>query len=73
MESRPTIPLCSNGPRRITYTASQAAAENGTFAVNHRIPAIVRPANREEVQQCLRIANCRHAPVYPVSFGARQN
>jgi len=44
-------------------------AETGTFATGHRIPAIVRPGSRQEVQECLRIANRSGTPVYPISSG----
>lgn len=53
----------------ITEAAPLRAAETTTFAVSHRIPAIVRPANREEVQECLRIATTWEVPVYPISTG----
>jgi 4-cresol dehydrogenase (hydroxylating) len=52
-----------------TSTAQLIAAETGTFATGHRIPAIVRPANRTEVQECMRIANRWNVPVYPISSG----
>ncbi len=44
-------------------------AETATFFTSQRISAIVRPANREEVQECLRIANRRGTPLYPISSG----
>ena len=44
-------------------------AETATFATNRRIPAIVLPANREQVQECVRIANRRRVPLYPISSG----
>jgi 4-cresol dehydrogenase (hydroxylating) len=53
----------------ITAVAPLRAAETGTFATRHRIPAIVRPANRSEVQECLRVANRTGVPVYPISSG----
>jgi 4-cresol dehydrogenase (hydroxylating) len=53
----------------IVDSASLRSAETGTFPTTHRIPAIVRPANREQVQACVRIANRRGLPVYPVSSG----
>ena len=40
-----------------------------TFATCQRIPAIIRPANRAQVQECLRIANHYKTPVYPISRG----
>ena len=58
------------GPANVTTgLAELRAAETGTFATSNRIPAIVRPANREEVQECLRIANRHDIPVYPISSG----
>jgi 4-cresol dehydrogenase (hydroxylating) len=53
----------------VTGAVPLRAAETGTFATGHRIPAIVRPANRAEVQECLRIANRWQMPVYPISGG----
>src|SRR5512146_297653 len=45
------------------------AGERATFATSHRIPAILRPADRPEVQACVRIANRLGVPLYPVSRG----
>ena len=53
----------------ITSNDLLRAAETCTFATRNRIPAIVRPSSREEVQECLRIANRTGVPVYPVSSG----
>ncbi|HWB86064.1 MAG TPA: FAD-binding oxidoreductase [Bryobacteraceae bacterium] len=53
----------------VTDPAELAAAETGTFATRQHIPAIVRPGSREEVQDCLRVANLFRIPVYPVSGG----
>jgi len=44
-------------------------AETATFATTQTVPAIVRPADRDELQQCMRIANQFRIPVYPVSSG----
>src|SRR5580704_1576384 len=58
------------GPENVVTEAPRLrAAETGTFASTHRIPAIVRPASRHEVQQCLRVANRYDTPVYPISSG----
>jgi 4-cresol dehydrogenase (hydroxylating) len=46
-----------------------SAAETATFATHQSIPFILRPANREQVQECLRIANRLGVPLYPVSSG----
>lgn len=53
----------------ISEEAALRAAETATFATTHRIPAILRPANRQDVQELLRIANRWRVPVYPVSSG----
>jgi 4-cresol dehydrogenase (hydroxylating) flavoprotein subunit len=45
------------------------AASTATFATASRVTAIVRPANREEVQESLRIANRHRIPIYPISSG----
>ena len=47
----------------------RAVAETSTFATTQRIPAILHPASREEVQDCLRIANDFLVPLYPISCG----
>ncbi len=45
------------------------AVETTTFFTEQRVPAILRPASREEVQHCLRIATRFEVPVYPRSSG----
>jgi 4-cresol dehydrogenase (hydroxylating) len=58
------------GPENLITREEQLhAAARATFPVNLRIPAILRPATREEVQQSLRIASKFGVPVYPVSSG----
>ncbi|MEI9976281.1 MAG: FAD-binding oxidoreductase [Ignavibacteriota bacterium] len=58
------------GPENVvTEIPALQAAETGTFASPYRVPAIIRPANRKEVQECLRIANRYGTPVYPISSG----
>jgi 4-cresol dehydrogenase (hydroxylating) flavoprotein subunit len=58
------------GPENVIVDdARLSQAETATFATTARIPAIVRPANREEVQHCVRIANRRHVSLYPISTG----
>lgn len=44
-------------------------AGTATFASDRAIPVILRPANREEVQSCVRIANRHHIALYPISTG----
>jgi 4-cresol dehydrogenase (hydroxylating) len=53
----------------ITERSALRSAETGTFASRHRIPGILRPGTREEVQECIRIANRFRTPVYPISSG----
>ena len=40
-----------------------------TFQTSQKVTAILRPATREEVQHCVRIANKYNAPVYVISSG----
>jgi 4-cresol dehydrogenase (hydroxylating) len=49
--------------------ATRAAAATATFATTQRVPAVVRPGDRAEVQACLRVAQRRRVPMYPVSRG----
>jgi 4-cresol dehydrogenase (hydroxylating) len=44
-------------------------AATATFRSDQRIPAIVYPETRQELQDCLRIAAENRVPVYPVSTG----
>lgn len=53
----------------ITDARELRAAETGTYATGHGIPAIVRPANRAQVQECMRVAYRCRVPVYPISSG----
>ena len=53
----------------VTKGSGVLEAEATTFATNQRVPAILYPATREQVQQCLRIAGRYQVPVYPVSTG----
>ena len=53
----------------ITDATARRAAETSTFITHYKIPGILRPANRPEVQECVRIANRFQVPVYPVSSG----
>ncbi len=56
-------------PFVITEQQVLNAAAQATFSTSQRIPTILRPANREEIRECLRIANQFGAPLYPVSSG----
>jgi len=53
----------------VTDPAALASVTTATFATRAGVPAVVRPASREEVQACLRVANRFRVPVYPTSRG----
>lgn len=42
-------------------------AQTTTYATEQIIPAILRPRRREQLQECLRIANRFDLAVYPIS------
>jgi 4-cresol dehydrogenase (hydroxylating) len=44
-------------------------AESATFSTSQRIVAIVRPANVEQVQACVKVANEYRTPIYSISRG----
>jgi 4-cresol dehydrogenase (hydroxylating) len=43
--------------------------ETATFATSVRVPLVVRPADRAQVQDCLRVAHRHQVPIYPISTG----
>jgi len=45
------------------------SCSTATFATSQRVPAVIRPESREQVQQCLRVATRFGIKVYPVSTG----
>ncbi len=53
----------------ITEPSELKAAETATFGTSQQVPVILRPETRQQVQDCLRIANLHNVPVYPVSSG----
>ena len=53
----------------ISDPAQLAAVETTTFFTDQKVTAILRPASREQVQACLRIATRFQVPVYPRSSG----
>ncbi|HEY4361364.1 MAG TPA: FAD-binding oxidoreductase [Bryobacteraceae bacterium] len=53
----------------ITEASRLQAASTATFAIDRHVPAILRPADREQVQRLLCIASRFRIPVYPVSSG----
>jgi 4-cresol dehydrogenase (hydroxylating) flavoprotein subunit len=44
-------------------------AEVATFKTEHKVQLILRPADKNEVQECLKIANQHKIHVYPISTG----
>src|ERR671917_1402587 len=58
------------GPEHVlTDPAALSAAGTATFATANRVPAIIRPGNRQEVRACVGLANEQRTPIYPVSTG----
>jgi 4-cresol dehydrogenase (hydroxylating) len=58
------------GPEHVvTEERELRAAEKATYATGHRIPAIVRPADCAQVQECMRAAYRGGIAVYPISTG----
>lgn len=53
----------------IADEASIKAVQTATFATTVRVPAIIQPSDRTQVQQCLKIANQYQTPIYPISTG----
>jgi len=53
----------------ITAADARGEVEAATFLTTQTIPAIIRPGNRDELQECLRIANRFRIQVYPISGG----
>ncbi len=53
----------------VTEPTALSFAETATFKTTQRVLAIIQPGNREQVQQCVRIASVHRIPVYPVSTG----
>lgn len=53
----------------VTRPDALAAAETATFATRARIPAILRPADRDEVRACVRLAGELGCALYPISRG----
>jgi 4-cresol dehydrogenase (hydroxylating) len=53
----------------VTEPAARRSAQRATFRTSQRVPALLRPASRAEVQACLRIAQRFRVPIHPVSCG----
>ena len=48
---------------------SVSDAATGTFVTSAQVPAILKPDNQQQVQQCIRIANRYSIALYPISTG----
>ena len=58
------------GPSQVSVEPSATrSASTATFATSADVMAILRPGTREDVQQCVRIANEFRVPLYPISTG----
>jgi 4-cresol dehydrogenase (hydroxylating) len=55
--------------RNFVETSEQALQISATFETWQRVPAILRPADVRELQECVRIANRFRVPLYPISSG----
>ena len=53
----------------ITSSEATTSASTATFGTSQRVPALLRPASRSELQACLAIARRFSIAVYPVSSG----
>jgi 4-cresol dehydrogenase (hydroxylating) len=49
--------------------ATTSAAATATYQTDVEVPVVLRPGSRDEVRDCMRIANRFGTPVYPVSGG----
>jgi len=53
----------------IADNARLRAAQTATFGTTQTVPAILRPENRDQVRECLKIAARYRTPVYALSSG----
>jgi 4-cresol dehydrogenase (hydroxylating) len=53
----------------ITEEEQLTRAGTATFAIRRKVPAILLPSNRAQVQECLRVANRFRVPLYPIGSG----
>ncbi len=53
----------------ITDSGTISYYQNTTFQTYNSVIAILKPKNREQVQECVRIANQYKIPLYPISKG----
>lgn len=60
---------CLGAEHVVTRDSELKEAETATFATTQRIPMILRPGDRSQVQECLVIAGRFGVPLYPISSG----
>lgn len=60
---------CLSAKRVLTASDLLAQVQRATFETKQSVVAILYPQTVEEVQECVRIANTFHAPLYPISTG----
>jgi 4-cresol dehydrogenase (hydroxylating) len=60
---------CLSSQHILTELIQLQKCQTATFINTSQIIAILRPANTEQIQECLEIANQYHIPVYPISRG----
>jgi 4-cresol dehydrogenase (hydroxylating) len=53
----------------LTSPSVLVRASTATYEAGAAVSAVIRPANRDQVQRCLAIANRFHVPIYPISTG----
>ncbi|RKU29826.1 FAD-linked oxidase [Candidatus Poribacteria bacterium] len=58
-----------NSENVITDEQALISAQTATFATTQSVSAIIKPSTREEVQDCVVIANKYQVPLYPISTG----
>lgn len=58
------------GSEHVTNEARELReVATATFETQHVVRLVIRPANRQEVQACIKIANQYRIPLYPISSG----
>lgn len=53
----------------LTDEKTISAVQTATFATKQRVLAVIRPGDRAEIQECIKIANQYRTPIYPISRG----
>ncbi|MFL6414282.1 MAG: FAD-binding oxidoreductase [Bryobacteraceae bacterium] len=48
---------------------SRTEAETATFATHQKVVGVIRPGTKEQLRECVRVANEFRIPIYPVSSG----